>query len=103
MKSNTKLAACGLTLGVLMASVANAAELPPFESGSGPLLGNHEFGLTLVPADDQGGGGGEAEEGEAKGELSKEELAKLAQNPIGNIISIPFQNNFNFGVGPNNV
>ncbi len=31
---------------------------------------------------------------------SAEELAKLAQNPIANLISVPFQNNTNFGVGP---
>jgi hypothetical protein len=31
-----------------------------------------------------------------------EELAKLAQNPVGNLISIPFQNNTNFNVGPLN-
>jgi hypothetical protein len=29
-----------------------------------------------------------------------ENLAKTAQNPIGNMISLPFQNNMNFGVGP---
>jgi hypothetical protein len=28
------------------------------------------------------------------------ELAKQAQNPVAHIISVPFQNNFNFGVGP---
>jgi hypothetical protein len=33
-------------------------------------------------------------------ELDNEELAKLAQNPIGNLISVPFQNNTNFNVGP---
>jgi hypothetical protein len=33
-------------------------------------------------------------------EMSAEELAKLAQNPVGNLISVPFQNNTNFGVGP---
>jgi len=32
--------------------------------------------------------------------LSAEELAKLAQNPVGNLVSVPFQNNTNFGVGP---
>ena len=32
--------------------------------------------------------------------LSSEELAKLAQNPVGNLISVPFQNNTNFNVGP---
>lgn len=32
--------------------------------------------------------------------LSPEELAKLAQNPIANLISVPFQNNTNFNYGP---
>jgi hypothetical protein len=31
---------------------------------------------------------------------STEELQKAAQNPIADLISIPLQNNFNFGVGP---
>ena len=29
-----------------------------------------------------------------------QELAKQAQNPITNLISVPLQHNFNFGVGP---
>ena len=36
----------------------------------------------------------------ARAEMSAEELAKLAQNPIANLISVPFQNNTNFGYGP---
>ncbi len=36
----------------------------------------------------------------AYAELSAEELAKLAQNPVGNLISVPFQNNTNLNVGP---
>ena len=32
--------------------------------------------------------------------LSAEELAKLAQNPIANLISVPFQNNTNLNYGP---
>ncbi|MCB1943782.1 MAG: hypothetical protein KDI53_17340, partial [Candidatus Accumulibacter sp.] len=36
----------------------------------------------------------------AQAEMSAEELAKLAQNPVGNLISVPFQNNTNFNVGP---
>jgi hypothetical protein len=52
--------------------------------------------LALAP-DEAGGGGGGAEEGE-----SQEALAKAAQNPVAKMISVPFQNNFNFGVGPNN-
>jgi hypothetical protein len=38
----------------------------------------------------------------AHAEMSAEELAKLAQNPVGNLISVPFQNNTNFNVGPYN-
>ena len=36
----------------------------------------------------------------AFGEMSAEELAKLAQNPVGNLISVPFQNNTNLNFGP---
>ena len=38
----------------------------------------------------------------ALAEMSAEELAKLAQNPVGNLISVPFQNNTNFNYGPEN-
>tara|TARA_R100000027_G_scaffold52103_6_gene40894 strand:+ start:12712 stop:13584 length:873 start_codon:yes stop_codon:yes gene_type:complete len=31
----------------------------------------------------------------------QEALAKAAQNPVAAMISVPFQNNFNYGVGPN--
>jgi hypothetical protein len=33
---------------------------------------------------------------------SATELAKKLQNPIGDLISVPFQNNTNFDVGPHN-
>jgi hypothetical protein len=33
-------------------------------------------------------------------EMSAEELAKIAQNPVGNLISVPFQNNTNLNFGP---
>ena len=36
----------------------------------------------------------------ARAELSSEELAKLAQNPVANLISVPFQNNANLNYGP---
>jgi hypothetical protein len=37
-----------------------------------------------------------------QGGASEEELAKLTQNPVANLISVPFQNNFNFGIGEKN-
>jgi hypothetical protein len=36
----------------------------------------------------------------ARAELSAEELAKMAQNPVANLINVPFQNNTNFNYGP---
>ena len=33
-------------------------------------------------------------------EVANEELAKKAQNPIANMISVPFQNNTSYGIGP---
>lgn len=36
----------------------------------------------------------------AHAEMSPEELAKIAQNPVGNLISVPFQNNSNLNFGP---
>ena len=36
----------------------------------------------------------------AADEQSAEELAKKVQNPVADLISVPFQNNFNFDVGP---
>lgn len=38
----------------------------------------------------------------ASGEESSTDLAKKLQNPIGDLVSFPFQSNTNFGVGPNN-
>jgi hypothetical protein len=35
-------------------------------------------------------------------EASETELAKKTQNPVADLISVPFQNNFNFGTGPRN-
>lgn len=36
----------------------------------------------------------------AHAELSAEDLAKIAQNPVGNLISVPVQENANLNVGP---
>ena len=56
--------------------------------------------LTLAPVDteaqDAGGGGGSAQPSDAS------DLAKAAQNPVSDLVSVPLQNNFNFGVGPEN-
>ena len=33
---------------------------------------------------------------------TEQELAKKTQNPVADLISIPFQNNIDFNIGPNN-
>jgi hypothetical protein len=42
-----------------------------------------------------------AAEPQPASEQSNEELAKKTQNPVADLISVPFQNNFNFNEGPN--
>src|SRR4029077_13223604 len=37
-----------------------------------------------------------------KHEPSEEELVKQTQNPVADLISVPLQNNFNFGTGSKN-
>jgi len=37
---------------------------------------------------------------EEEGTASAEELAKKLQNPVASLISVPFQGNFDFGIGP---
>lgn len=36
------------------------------------------------------------------GSSAADELAKKLQNPVASLISVPFQNNFDFGIGPSN-
>jgi hypothetical protein len=43
---------------------------------------------------------GEVEQTEAGGDQAAE-LAKQLQNPVASLISVPFQNNFDFNLGPN--
>lgn len=38
----------------------------------------------------------------AAAELSNEDLAKMSQNPVSEMISLPFQNNIEFNTGPRN-
>jgi hypothetical protein len=82
-------------LSFLVIVLALAASTAP---GQDPLAYYRPLSLEAAPAESSGAGGGtEGDEAD-----NKEALAKLAQNPVANLISIPFQNNFNFGIGPNN-
>ena len=39
---------------------------------------------------------------EAQAAENNTDLAKQTQNPVADLISLPFQNNTSFGIGPNN-
>lgn len=55
--------------------------------------------LTLAPADAASSGGGGAGVDDERAKAA--ELAKKLQNPVANLISLPLQNNFDWGGGPN--
>lgn len=80
------------TLVMVLGSLATSAQ------DSIPLSPRYYRPFTLAPTPEEtaAGGGGDSEP-------SQEALAKAAQNPVANLISVPFQNNFNFGVGPREV
>jgi len=63
-------------------------------SASGQLaLREREFTLTPAPAEGEAGGAPAAEDSQA-------ELAKKLNNPVAALISVPIQNNWDFGIGP---
>jgi hypothetical protein len=53
--------------------------------------------LTLAPANADTGGGTADEE-----KAQEADLAKKLQNPVASLISVPIQNNWDFGIGPAN-
>ncbi len=60
-------------------------------------------GSAFAAEEHASGGGadtGEAPHGEESGETSASDLAKAVQNPVADLISIPFQNNINYNIGP---
>ncbi|MCZ7640840.1 MAG: hypothetical protein M5U12_35160 [Verrucomicrobia bacterium] len=54
--------------------------------------------LPLAPADTTSSGG--AASGAEDEKAKAAELAKQTLNPIASLISVPFQNNWDFGIGP---
>ena len=85
-----------LVIGFTLSTAA--LQLAAQEPGPAATDSRRPFAHAPLPAPaaaESGGGGAAADSG-----ASQEALAKAAQNPVANLISIPFQNNFNFGIGP---
>ncbi len=81
---------------VLAAGLATLVAAQAQSSESGQPGFHHP--LTLAPADASAGGGGGG--GAVDQETQQAELAKKLQNPVANLISVPIQNNWDFGIGP---
>ena len=61
--------------------------------------GMDRFHLVAAAERSAGGGGGSGA-APADGQANAAELAKKLQNPIADLISVPVQNNWDFGIGP---
>jgi hypothetical protein len=90
IKSNRTILAASLALACALVSSTSPAQNNSTFDGSFTLAAND----AAAPA----GGGADADTA-AAAEAQQEELAKAAQNPIAKMVSLPFQNNFNFDIG----
>jgi hypothetical protein len=77
----------------------STASTPPVVNASHDIQmlkvgANYQFGNRIPVAAASGPSGPEAQDTEA--------LARASQNPVANLISLPFQNNTNFNAGPFN-
>ena len=84
-----KLIAAALALACALASTTTHAQDKPAFDGSFALAAND----AAAPA---GGGASDSATDE------EADLAKKLQNPVANLISVPIQNNWDFGIGPAN-
>ena len=79
----------------LCAALATALVATAAMAQSGPAV----LSPTLAPADATSSGGGGAGGDDEKAKAAA--LAKATLNPIASLISVPLQNNFDWGGGPN--
>ncbi len=80
---------------LLVATIGLAGKM---ESACAQDSGSFHPPLTLARADASSSGGGDS--GSEDEKAKEEELAKKTLNPIADLISAPFQNNWDFGIGP---
>jgi len=84
-----KTKAIAMTLGCCLGAAAATAQNLGEDGG-------YCRSLSLAPADSSSAGGGAPADEAAQ----TAELARKLQNPVANLISVPIQNNWDFGIGP---
>jgi hypothetical protein len=82
---------CALVL-VVTATIATSQTLTSLATP--PLSGLHRFSLA------QASRTAEASRIAPSDEAKAAKMAKQLQNPVADLISVPFQNNWDFGIGP---
>jgi hypothetical protein len=87
MKRNSLLATAFVITCALASNIAQAQEKPAFEGS-----------FTLADNDAVAHAGGSATNDDA--EDQEADLAKKLNNPVAALISVPIQNNWDFGIGP---
>ena len=86
IRTRNLLAAALAVVCALAAATTQAQDKPVFDS---------RLTLASAEATSSGGGGAEADQ-----KSQEAELAMKLQNPIAAMISVPLQNNWDFGIGP---
>jgi hypothetical protein len=92
------LAGIVFAFGLAMPAIALAQSQPAPEAGTAPET-SPAAGAT-PSADAAAGGFDMSKLTPAQQAALKLAIIKTSQNPVGNITIVPFQNNFNYGVGP---
>jgi hypothetical protein len=89
-------AAAPILANEALCTVSNCLSLSPLDPAQAPALVASTEPETAIPLPDRTTAIAQAADGEAS---SQADLARASQNPIASLISVPFQNNTNFGVG----
>lgn len=75
--------------------------LPPCAAAQTPAPASPAPASSPAPGSDADTGGFDASKlTPAQQEALRLAIIKISQNPVGNIAVLPFQNNFNYGIGP---